>query len=221
MADGTTKTIDHIKAGDTIADSVPGASGVEAHKVTAVIVTYTDHDFVDPTIRKTGQAAAKATRTAGAKSLATKIAKKAARKAAFGLAASAAVLGTLTAGHGHGTADQPATTPVAAVSQPDTAHPATTDTTGSTTKGEERGARLTTTFHHPFYDQTQSAFVEARDLKAGDVLQTPTGTAEVTGVRLYHAHTTTYDLTIGTLHTSWRGAGDTPVPGLMRSQAVR
>ncbi|MCX4859647.1 hypothetical protein [Streptomyces canus] len=201
MADGTTKAIDHIKAGDTIADSVPGVKGTEAHKVTAVIVTYTDHDFVDLTIRKTGQAAAKATRTAGAKSLATKIAKKAARKAAFGLAASAAVLGTLTAGHGHGTADQPATTPVAAVSQADTAHPATTDTTGSTTKGEERGARLTTTFHHPFYDQTQSAFVEARDLKAGDVLQTPTGTAEVTGVRLYHAHTTTYDLTIGTLHT--------------------
>ncbi|MGW1029179.1 hypothetical protein ACWD4J_36795 [Streptomyces sp. NPDC002577] len=45
----------------------------------------------------------------------------------------------------------------------------------------------------------------------GDVLQTPTGTAEVTGVRLYHAHTTTYDLTIGTLHTYYVEAGNTPV----------
>jgi hypothetical protein len=72
-------------------------------------------------------------------------------------------------------------------------------------------AHLTTTFHHPFYDETQSAFVEAKDLKTGDVLQTPTGTTEVTGVRLYHANTTTYDLTIGTLHTYYVVAGATPV----------
>ena len=56
---------------------------------------------------------------------------------------------------------------------------------------DAQGAHLTTTFHHPFYDETQSAFVEGKDLKAGDVLQIPTGTAEVTGVRLYHAYTTT------------------------------
>jgi hypothetical protein len=73
------------------------------------------------------------------------------------------------------------------------------------------GAHLTTTFHHPFYDETQSAFVDAKDLHTGDVLQTPTGTAEVTGVRLYHANTTTYDLTIGTLHTYYVEAGDMPV----------
>ncbi|MFC8512616.1 hypothetical protein, partial [Streptomyces sp. NPDC057257] len=36
---------------------------------------------------------------------------------------------------------------------------------------------------------------------------TPTGTAEVTGVRLYHANTTTYDLTIGRLHTSPGSSG--------------
>ncbi|MFF4035735.1 hypothetical protein ACFYZ2_39370 [Streptomyces sviceus] len=44
-------------------------------------------------------------------------------------------------------------------------------------------------------------------MKAGDVLQPPTGTAEVTGVRLYHANTTTYDLTIGSLHTYYVQAG--------------
>ncbi len=74
-----------------------------------------------------------------------------------------------------------------------------------------QNARLTTTFHHPFYDETQSAFVDAKDLHTGDVLQTPTGTTKVTGVRLYHANTTTYDLTIGTLHTYYVEAGDTPV----------
>jgi ribosome modulation factor len=73
------------------------------------------------------------------------------------------------------------------------------------------GGHLTTTFHHPFYDETQSAFVEAKDLHKGDVLQTPTGTSQVNGVRLFHANTTTYDLTIGDLHTYYVQAGDTPV----------
>ncbi|MER7309884.1 Teneurin-1 [Streptomyces griseoluteus] len=189
MADGTTKAIDQVKVGDTIANSVPGAKGPEAHKVTDVIVTRTDRDFVDVTVKETGKPTTKRSVKDGAKSLA----KKAARKAAFGLAASAAVLGALSAGHGHGNAHEPATAPVAAVST--TTH----------------DAHLTTTFHHPFYDETQSAFVEAKDLTPGDVLQTPTGTTEVTGVRLYHANTVTYDLTIGTLHTYYVEAGTTPV----------
>lgn len=41
------------------ANSVPGAVGAEAHKVTDVIVTRTDHDFVDLTINKTGEATRK------------------------------------------------------------------------------------------------------------------------------------------------------------------
>jgi hypothetical protein len=200
MADGTTKAIDQIKIGDTIANSVPGAKGTEAHKVTAVIVTHTDHDFADVAIRKTGETVAKQSVKAGAKSLA----KKAARKAAFGLAASAAILGALSAGHGHGDIQKPTTAPVAAVTKTSSAPLAKTG-------AEAQDAHLTTTFHHPFYDETQSAFVDAKDLKPGDVLQTPTGTAQVTGVRLYHANTTTYDLTIGTLHTYYVEAGDTPV----------
>ncbi|NEA38807.1 hypothetical protein G3I42_05905 [Streptomyces sp. SID11385] len=63
----------------------------------------------------------------------------------------------------------------------------------------------------PFYDVTRSAFVEAKDLHKGDLLQTPTGTAEITGLRLYHAHSTTYDLTVGELHTYYVVAGTTPV----------
>jgi hypothetical protein len=58
------------------------------------------------------------------------------------------------------------------------------------------GGTLTTTFHHPFYDQTQAAFVDAQHLRVGDVLQTPTGTATITTLHLYHANTITYDLTI-------------------------
>jgi hypothetical protein len=200
MADGSTKAIDQVRVGDTIANSVPGVAGVQAHKVTAVIVTHTDHDFVDVGIKKATESAAVRTEKGGAKSLARKVV----RKAAFGLAASAAVLGALAASHGYG--QEPATAPVAAVSTT-----SAQDTKAVAGAEDVQGAHLTTTFHHPFYDVTQSAFVEARDLHAGDVLQTPTGTAEVGGVRLYHANTTTYDLTIGTLHTYYVEAGATPV----------
>ncbi|MFJ5268379.1 LamG-like jellyroll fold domain-containing protein [Streptomyces sp. NPDC088358] len=202
MADGSAKAIDHVRVGDTIANSAPGVAGTEAHKVTAVIVTHTDHDFVDLTVRKTAESAAKQVAKGGKSSLARKVA----RKAAFGLAASAAVLGALAASHGHH-GQEPATAPVAAVSSAVSAQ----DTKAVAGPEDVQGAHLTTTFHHPFYDETQSAFVEAKDLHEGDVLQTPTGTAEVTGVRLFHAHTTTYDLTIGTLHTYYVEAGDTPV----------
>ncbi|MET7484287.1 LamG-like jellyroll fold domain-containing protein [Streptomyces sp. NPDC005538] len=208
MADGSTKAIDQVRVGDTIANSVPGVAGTEAHAVTAVIVTHTDHDFVDLTIKATAEAAAKQGAKAGAKGATKSLAKKVARKAAFGLAASAAVLGALGASHGHGSGQEPVAKTVAAVSSAVAGHDAKA-TAGRAS--DAQGAHLTTTFHHPFYDETQSAFVEGKDLKAGDVLQTPTGTAEVTGVRLYHANTTTYDLTIGSLHTYYVEAGNTPV----------
>ncbi|MFE4548585.1 DNA/RNA non-specific endonuclease, partial [Streptomyces sp. NPDC056785] len=209
MGDGTTKAIDQVQVGDTITNSVPGVAGTQVHKVTAVIVTRTDHDFVDLTVRKTAGSAAKQVAKAGTK---PSLARKVARKAAFGLAASAAVLGALAATHGHH-GQEPATAPVAVVSGAASGQDSkAAGATGAAHASDDaKGAHLTTTFHHPFYDETQSAFVEAKDLHKGDVLQTPTGTAEVTGVRLFHAHTTTYDLTIGTLHTYYVEAGDTPV----------
>ncbi len=75
----------------------------------------------------------------------------------------------------------------------------------------QQGGTLTTTFHHPFYDITQQEFVQAEHLKVGDQLQTTTGRAQVTDVRLFHANTTTYDLTIDSLHTFYVVAGNTPV----------
>ncbi|MDT4994511.1 MAG: large repetitive protein, partial [Actinoplanes sp.] len=50
LADGTTKAIDHVKVGDKIKSAVPGSRKLENHKVKRVIVTTTDHDFVDLTI---------------------------------------------------------------------------------------------------------------------------------------------------------------------------
>jgi pretoxin HINT domain-containing protein/HNH/ENDO VII superfamily nuclease len=135
MADGTSKTIDQVQVGDSIENAVPGDSTNESHTVSAVIVTKTDHDFVDVSVRP----AASSGGSAG------------------------------------------------------------------------KSSTLTTTYHHPFYDATRAAFVEARDLHEGDQLQTPSGLATVTAVRLYHATAVTYDLTIGGLHTYYVEAGTTPV----------
>ena len=74
------------------------------------------------------------------------------------------------------------------------------------------GSTLTTTFYHPFYDITQASFTEADHLHTGDRLQTTDGgTATITGLRLYHQTTTTYDLTIAGLHTYYVLAGPTPL----------
>jgi hypothetical protein len=51
MADGTSKPISMVKAGDKVANMVPGdEKKAETHAVEKVIVTKTDHDFVDLTI---------------------------------------------------------------------------------------------------------------------------------------------------------------------------
>jgi hypothetical protein len=50
MANGTTESINQIKVGDQIENSVSGQSGTQANTVTAVIITHTDHDFVDVTL---------------------------------------------------------------------------------------------------------------------------------------------------------------------------
>jgi len=73
-------------------------------------------------------------------------------------------------------------------------------------------ATLTTTYHHPFYDVTRGAFVEAVNLQVGDRLQTADGgEASVEEVTPYHSTEVTYDLTIDQLHTYYVFAGDTPV----------
>jgi RHS repeat-associated protein len=152
MAGGSTRPVDQIKVGETVENSAPGKSGTQAHKVDAVIVTTTDHDFVEVTV--------------------------------------------------NAAAPKPSPAPKPAKPKAPTAASAPAGQSGGT---------ITTTFHHPFYDPTQGAFVQAQYLKPGDDLQTPTGAAQITAVHLFHADTTTYDLTIDGLHTFYVVAGNTPV----------
>ena len=53
LAGGTAEPIDQIKVGDRIANALPGSdpgTRDEAHVVTAIHVTYTDHDYTDVTV---------------------------------------------------------------------------------------------------------------------------------------------------------------------------
>ncbi|MFQ6146422.1 RHS repeat-associated core domain-containing protein [Streptomyces seoulensis] len=82
-------------------------------------------------------------------------------------------------------------------------HDRPTDTTPQT---------LTTTWHHPFWDATRHRWTDAHDLAPGTHLRRPDGTTvTVTAVHNFHQHKTTYDLTVGTLHTYYVLAGQTPV----------
>ncbi|MEV0842234.1 polymorphic toxin-type HINT domain-containing protein [Actinocatenispora sera] len=148
MADGSSQPIDTLKVGDQVTDSKPDGHGTQKHRVDRVIVTHTDHDFVDLTITTT---------TAQSRRL------------------PAGVAGPVATATSHAT------------------------------------ATLTTTTHHPFWDVTTHTWTQAASLHPGDTLQTPTGRAQVVALHLYTATHTTYDLTIGHLHTYYVKAGATPV----------
>ncbi|MGW6565722.1 ricin-type beta-trefoil lectin domain protein [Streptomyces sp. NPDC054975] len=71
---------------------------------------------------------------------------------------------------------------------------------------------LTATAHHPFWSESEKAWLDAGDLKPGMTLRTDTGaTVAVEAVRGYRADQDTYDLTVEYLHTYYVLAGATPV----------
>ncbi|MFS4093357.1 HYD1 signature containing ADP-ribosyltransferase family protein [Streptomyces sp. AF1A] len=71
---------------------------------------------------------------------------------------------------------------------------------------------LTTTWHHPFWDAGHHRWTDAHDLTPGTRLRQPDGTTVlVSAVHNFHQHRTTYDLTVGNLHTYYVLAGATPV----------
>ncbi|WP_393058437.1 polymorphic toxin-type HINT domain-containing protein [Streptomyces sp. LN549] len=75
-----------------------------------------------------------------------------------------------------------------------------------------RPVKLTTTWHHPFWDATHHRWTDARNLKPGTELHRPGGaTVVVSAVRNYRASGVTYDLTVGVVHTYYVLAGATPV----------
>jgi RHS repeat-associated protein len=84
-----------------------------------------------------------------------------------------------------------------------------------TTKGQTKpgtAAKLTTTWHHPFWDATKGQWVDASRLTPGTRLREADGTyATVTKIRNYHSAAVTYDLTVADLHTYYVLAGTTPV----------
>ncbi|GAA1239717.1 RHS repeat-associated core domain-containing protein [Kitasatospora nipponensis] len=71
---------------------------------------------------------------------------------------------------------------------------------------------LTSTQHHPYWDDTTKQWTNAADLHAGDHLTTLNGqSASVANVRNYTSRIVTYNLTVDSLHTYYVLAGTTPV----------
>src|SRR4029453_11100470 len=72
-----------------------------------------------------------------------------------------------------------------------------------TVRGEGKGRdhTITTTEHHPFWSVTRG-WVDAGDLRPGELLRTAAGTyVQVGAVRRYEAHEPTYDLSVDATHT--------------------
>ncbi|MEU4113936.1 polymorphic toxin-type HINT domain-containing protein [Kitasatospora sp. NPDC028055] len=79
--------------------------------------------------------------------------------------------------------------------------------------GSEKAEHLTSTQHHPFWDETTHRWTSASDLHPGDNVRTADGrTLTVLTVRNYDdAPQAAYDLTIADIHTYYVLAGNTPV----------
>jgi RHS repeat-associated protein len=80
---------------------------------------------------------------------------------------------------------------------------------------EDRSAgkdTITATAHHPFWSATRGRWVDAGDLRPGELLRTSAGTfVQVGAVHRYQGQQRTYNLTVDGLHTYYVLAGDTPV----------
>ncbi|GIG92743.1 hypothetical protein Pen02_76790 [Plantactinospora endophytica] len=74
------------------------------------------------------------------------------------------------------------------------------------------GNVLTTTDHHPFWSVTRGRWVDAGDLRPGELLRTSAGSyVQIGAVRKYHAERITYDLTVDAIHTYYVFVGDQSV----------
>jgi hypothetical protein len=75
-----------------------------------------------------------------------------------------------------------------------------------------RQARIETTEHHQFWNQTAQQWAEVADLRPGDLLRTPDGAdVRVSAVQPRPGVRTMYDLTVGDVHTYYVFAGADPV----------
>lgn len=81
-----------------------------------------------------------------------------------------------------------------------------------TVKDDDGEHTITTTGTHPFWSQTRGEWVEAGDLRQGEMLRTSSGTwVQLSAVESYQDGRRTYDLTVDGLHTYHVAAGSTAV----------
>jgi RHS repeat-associated protein len=82
-----------------------------------------------------------------------------------------------------------------------------------TIRGTDKGQhKITATDNHPFWSVSRSAWVNADQLRPGELLRTAAGTfVQVTAVKQHHARQRTYDLTVDSLHAYYVLAGNAPV----------
>ncbi|MFJ6141875.1 deaminase domain-containing protein [Kitasatospora sp. NPDC092286] len=73
-------------------------------------------------------------------------------------------------------------------------------------------AKITSTYHHPYWSETRQQWVDAGELTPGEHLRQPDGTTRtIQSVRNYPYAVTTHNLTVNLLHTYYVLAGATPV----------
>ncbi|MEU9000829.1 polymorphic toxin-type HINT domain-containing protein [Streptomyces sp. NPDC048551] len=73
-------------------------------------------------------------------------------------------------------------------------------------------AKITSTFHHPYWSESRHQWVDAGELTPAEQLRQPDGTTlTVESVRNYPNAVTTHNLTVEDLHTYYVLAGKTPV----------
>jgi RHS repeat-associated protein len=81
-----------------------------------------------------------------------------------------------------------------------------------TVTGRDGKHTITTTEHHPFWSPERRRWVDAGDLRTGEMLRTSAGTyVQIGAVRGYRGEARTYDLTVDKVHTYYVLAGATPV----------
>ncbi|WP_331721196.1 polymorphic toxin-type HINT domain-containing protein [Streptomyces sp. NBC_00454] len=73
-------------------------------------------------------------------------------------------------------------------------------------------AKITSTYHHPYWSETRHQWVDAGELTTGEQLRQPNGTTlTVTATHNYPYAVTTHNLTVDDFHTYYVLAGATPV----------
>ncbi|MEV4432363.1 polymorphic toxin-type HINT domain-containing protein [Streptomyces sp. NPDC049585] len=84
------------------------------------------------------------------------------------------------------------------------------DFTRLTVATSQGPATITATANHPFWATDRKQWVDAGDLRTGNILRTPSGSGlAVTAVVNYHKRQRTHDLTVGEFHTYYVGVGAT------------